>query len=84
MNENKLPDFDSVEELTNFFDDNDLSEYLDAMPEAHFDVAIQRRAFLVPIEKQLMQKLAELAKAQHLSTGELVNAWLEEKVARAA
>lgn len=84
MNENKMPQFESVEELTEFFDNNDMSEYLDAMPEAHFDVEIQRRSFLVSVDKKLMQKLAELAKAQHTSTEQLVNSWLEEKTAQAA
>ncbi len=84
MNENKKPEFESIEELTNFFDNNDMGEYFDEMPEVHFDVDIQRRSFLVPIDKELMRKLAELAKSQHTSTGQLVNSWLEEKVAHAA
>lgn len=79
-----MPQFESVEELTNLFDNNDMSEYFDAMPEVHFDVDIQRRSFLVSVDKKLMKKLAELAKAQHTSTEQLVNSWLEEKTARAA
>ena len=84
MNENKMPPFESVEELVDLFDNNDMSEYLDAMPEMHFHVDIQRRSFLVSVDKKLMRKLAELAKAQHTSTEQLVNSWLEEKTARAA
>lgn len=84
MSENKLPEFESVEELTKFFDDNDMGEYFDEMPEVHFDVDIQRRSFLVPIDKHLMKRLAVLAKSQQTSTGQLVNTWLEEKIARAA
>lgn len=84
MSENKIPEFENLEELTEFFDSNDMSEYFDSMPEAHFDVDIQRRSFLVSVDKQLMKKLTELAKSQHTSTGQLVNSWLEEKIARAA
>ncbi len=84
MNENKMPEFDSIEELTEFFDNNDLGKYFDEMPEVDFDVDIRRRSFLVSIDRQLMCKLVDLAKSQHVSTGQLVNSWLEEKIARAA
>jgi predicted HicB family RNase H-like nuclease len=84
MSENKMPEFESVEELVEFFDNNDMSEYSDEMPEVHFDVDIQRRSFLVSVDKQLMKRLAEVAKAQHTSTEQLVNAWLEEKADQAA
>ncbi len=83
MSENKKPQFDSIEELTDFFDNNDMGEYFDEMPEVQFDVAIARRSFLVSVDEQLMQKLVELAKFQQISTEQLVNSWLEEKVARA-
>jgi predicted HicB family RNase H-like nuclease len=84
MSENKMPEFESVEELVEFFDNNDMSEYSDEMPEVHFDVDIQRRSFLVSVDKQLMKRLAEVAKAQHTSTEQLVNTWLEEKADQAA
>ena len=61
-----------------------MSEYFDEMPIAHFDVAIQRRRFLVSVDQQLMKKLAQVAKAHHTSTEQLVNSWLEEKAAQAA
>lgn len=83
MDENKMPEFETMEELTQFFDNNDMGEYLDEMPEVHFDVNIQRRSFLVSVDQKLMKQLVELAKAQHTSTEELVNSWLEEKTARA-
>lgn len=84
MKENEMPEFESIEELTDFFDNNDMGEYFDELPEAHFDVDIRRRSFLVAVDRQLMKKLADLAKSQQTSTHELVNSWLEEKVARAA
>jgi hypothetical protein len=32
MNGNKLPEFESIEELIEFFDTHDISEYFDEMP----------------------------------------------------
>lgn len=84
MSENKLPDFGSIDELVEFFDNHDMGDYLDEMPEAHFDVDIQRRTFLIPIDGELLKKLSRLAKIEHTSTEALVRAWLAEKVAQAA
>ena len=84
MNENKMPEFDSIEELTEFFDSHDMAKYLDEMPEAHFDVNIQCRNFLISVDEQLMKQLSQVAEPQHTSTQNLVNEWLKEKVAQAA
>jgi hypothetical protein len=54
------------------------------MPEAHFDVDIQRCSFLISVDEQLMKKLFQVAESQHTSTQNLVNEWLKEKVAQAA
>ncbi len=83
MNENKMPEFETVEELVEFFETHDMGEHFDEMPEVHFDVDIQRRSFLISVDKELMKKLAEVARAQHTSTEQLVNSWLEEKAAQA-
>ena len=37
-----LPRFSSLDEAIEFFDTHDLGDYLDQMPEAHFDVKLQR------------------------------------------
>ena len=82
MSENKLPEFESTEQLVEFFDTHDMGEY--DLPEVEFDVDIQRRTFLVPVDKKLMKGLLHAAQAQHTSTEELVNSWLAEKVGQAA
>ena len=80
MAENKLPEFESLEALVEFFDTHDMGEY--DLPEVQFDVEIQKRTFLVSVDKALMKKLSQVARAQHTSTEALVNAWLEERAAR--
>ncbi|MCX7045310.1 MAG: CopG family antitoxin [Candidatus Sumerlaeota bacterium] len=78
----KMPQFNSISELVDFFDTHDMGEY--DLPEAQFDVDIQKRACLIAVDGALMKKLSHAAKAQHLSTEALVQMWLEEKVAHAA
>jgi hypothetical protein len=84
MSENKLPKFETIEELAEFFDTHDMGEYFDELPEMHFDVDIKKRTFLLSVDEKLMKRLTRVAKAQNTSTEELVNSWLEEKVAQAA
>ena len=84
MSESKLPEFETIEDLVEFFDNHDMGEYWDEMPEAQFDVNIQKRTFLVAVDGELMKRLAEMAKNRQTSTRELVRSWLEEKIAQAA
>ena len=79
MSENKLPEFESVEELTVFFDSHDMGEF--DLPEVEFEIDIQKRTFLVPVDEKLMKRLMQAAHAQQTSTQVLINSWLEEKVA---
>ena len=73
----KLPAFSSMDELVRFVDENDLSDYLDAMPEAHFDVNLKTR---VGIERELYEKLDQVARQKNTTSEGLVNAWVREKL----
>lgn len=80
MSENKsLPAFDSTEDLVDFFDNNDMSEI--GLPEVEFEIDIQTREFMVPVDETLMMKIMRSAEEKGVSTHELVRGWLEEKVA---
>jgi hypothetical protein len=82
MSENKVPEFDALDDLVEFFDSHDLGVY--DLPEASFNVSIEKRTYLVPVGEQLMKKLSSAAKRNNTSTEDLVNAWLEERVNSAA
>ena len=79
-----LPQFVSVQALTDYFDTHDMSEHLDDAAEVQFDVDLQRRQYLVAIDAEVMRKLSEIAKAQHVSSEALINAWLRELASKAA
>ena len=76
-----LPAMQSLDALVEFFDTHDMGDYWGAVPEAQFEVDIQRRTHLVAIDADLAAKLAEIARARHISTPELINSWLKEKIA---
>ena len=43
MAENKLPEFSSLEALTDFFDTNDMGDYWEGMPEVDFEISIAKK-----------------------------------------
>ena len=80
----KLPNFDSLQELTNFFDDNDMGDYWESMPEANFDVAIKKKTHLIILEEALENRLAKVAKDKNVSSEALIKVWIEEKLSHAS
>jgi translation initiation factor RLI1 len=86
MAENKvkiLPNFEALDELVEFFDNHDLGEYFDQMPEVDFEVDIKQQIYLITLETELANKLTEIAKSRRTSSEELVNTWVREKILEA-
>jgi hypothetical protein len=75
-----IPRFRSLDELVEFFDTQDMGEYLKEMPEAKFEVDIKRRTHLFVLDAELAGKLTEIAKSKQTSSESLINAWLKEKI----
>jgi hypothetical protein len=79
-NPQKLSSFASLDELVEFFDAHDMGEYEGELPEAHFDVNLQRRTRLVAIDEEINSRLTEIAEQEQMPTETLVNSWLREKI----
>jgi hypothetical protein len=75
-----FPPARSLDELVEFFDTHDMGESWEHMPEAHFDINIKKRTHLVAIDEELLGKLAEIVKSQHVSAEILIHTWLKEKM----
>ena len=56
MAENELPQFDTLEELTEFFDANDMGDYWQTMPEVEFEITLAKKTRLVAIEEALAER----------------------------
>ena len=75
-----IPRFRSLDELVEFFDTQDMGDYLKEMPEAKFEVDIKRKTHLFALDAELAGKLTEIAKSKRTSSESLINAWLKEKI----
>lgn len=76
----KLPKFDSIHQLADFFDENDMGEYLGSMPEAEFEVGLDRRLRYFAVDEDIAERLSEISRSQHTSSGTILNSWLREKI----
>jgi hypothetical protein len=76
-----LPEFDSLDELVNYFDSHDLGGLWGKMPEIEFEIDIQPKTHLVALEDELLEHLNEIASKRNSGSAELINMWLREKVA---
>ncbi|UBF26937.1 BrnA antitoxin family protein [Kovacikia minuta CCNUW1] len=80
----KLPQFNSHQEVVEFFDTHDMGEYESELPEAFFDIDLKRNQYLVSVDGYLMGKILEVAKERQVSVEVLLDSWLKEKLLKAS
>jgi hypothetical protein len=75
-----LPRWNSIDELVDYFNSHDMGDHFDHMPEVQIDVDIKSKKYLVAIEEELISKLADIAKKESISSEQLINSWLKERI----
>jgi CopG antitoxin of type II toxin-antitoxin system len=70
----------TYQEIGEFWDTHDLSEYWDHTKPVEFEVDIQSEAIYYPIEQKLSAQISRIAKRRGVSPETLLNLWLQEKV----
>jgi hypothetical protein len=80
----RLPRFNSNEERIEFFETHDMGDYWDNLPEAEFEVHIQKRSRMVAIDEELLGKIGQIAETKQVSLEALIDRWLREQVMAAS
>ena len=70
----------SYEEIGEFWDRHDLSDYWDKTKPVDFDIDISSEVTYYPVEADLSERIASIAKRKGVSAETLLNLWLEERV----
>ena len=79
-----LPEaFASLDEAGAFWDTHSSADYEDEMEDVDVEVDLSATKFYCRIDKQLVRRLLERARREGLSTEELIDRWLRERVATA-
>lgn len=82
MKKSKLPESDSVQNLAEFWDTHDLTDFEDELEEVAEPVFVRRAAIKVPLESSEIEAVERMADAKGLSVEELVRGWVLQKLAR--
>jgi hypothetical protein len=70
----------SYEEIGEFWDSHDLSEYWDRTKSARFEVDIESEVTYFALDNKLSKRVRSLAKKRGISTDTLLNLWVQEKL----
>ena len=82
MKKSKLPRTDSIQELAEFWDTHDLTDFEDELEEVTEPVFVRGAAIKVPLESREVEAVEQMAQAKGVSREELVRAWVQQKLAR--
>jgi len=83
MSESKssISNASSYAEIGEFWDQHDLGEFEELTSPVEFDVRVQSPSRVyVPLEKDVADVIRSTAAREGMSTEELLNAWLKEKI----
>ena len=77
-----IPEFETLEDIADFWDTHSTADYDDLTHEVHFEVNLNPSAQSPSISllPELSQTLSTLAQNRGISLETLVNVWLTEKV----
>jgi len=77
----KIPeDFNSLEQASDFWDENSIADHWDETREIDFEVDIKKEPRYVALERDLSEKVATISRQRGISTETLVNLWIKEKI----
>ena len=74
----------TYQQVGEFWDSHDLSDFWDRTRPADFDVTIRSETTYCPVEARLAARLRSLAQRRGVSAETLVNLWLQEKLSEKA
>ena len=80
MKKSKLPKTDPIQELAEFWDTHDLTEFEDELEEVTEPVFVRGAAIKVPLESREVEAVEQMAQVKGVSREELVRAWVLQKL----
>ncbi len=82
MRSQRIPDTDSIEELSRFWDSHDLTDFEDQLEEIHTPVFVRgnEATFAIALTPEEVQALRRIARSQGVKEPTLVREWVREKL----
>lgn len=74
-----IPDDMSVQEAGEFWDTHSVADFASELVEIEYNP--DTKMVLIPIDRNLIPEVERHARQRHISIEELINAWVQEKIA---
>jgi hypothetical protein len=82
MRQSKLPKTDSIQELAEFWDTHDSTDFDDELEEVAEPVFVRRTPIEINLAPREAKAVQHLAKAKGVSREELIQAWVLQQITR--
>jgi hypothetical protein len=82
MKKKKLPKFETIKELADFFDTHDMTDYEHEFEVVSEPVFVRRPAIRLHLESREAKAVERMAKAKGISREDLIRSWVLEKLPR--
>ena len=82
VKKDRIPRTDSIQELAEFWDTHDSTDYEDELVEVTEPVFDRSAPIEVPLLADEAEAVRELARAQGISKEQLIHEWVKQKLAR--
>ena len=80
MKTQRLPQADSIQELAQFWDTHDLTDFEDELEEATEPVFEPARVIPLNLESDEAEAVRRIAEAKGITDAELIRGWVREKI----
>lgn len=80
MNTNNIPKTDSIHELAQFWDTHDITDFEEQLEEVVEPVFEREKVVQVHLPTKDAEAVESMAQSQGLNPGDLIRAWIIEKV----
>jgi len=80
MNRPDIPQTDSIQELAQFWDTHDLTDFEDELEEVTEPVFERSTMVKIPLQPDEMESLKEIAESRGVAYADLVRQWVLEKI----
>src|SRR5262245_43120155 len=82
MKKSKFPKIDSIQELAEFWDTHDLTEFEDELVEVTTPVFVRETAIKVPLASREAKAVERMAVTKGVTPEELIRGWVIQKLTR--
>ena len=80
MNSPKLPQTDSVQELAQFWDSHELTDFEDQLEEVKEPVFERKSMIQIPLQPDEIEALTAIADSKGIASADLIREWVLERI----